>query len=181
MAKLPIVTFPTASLKKPSVPVEKVTSKITDFVQDLFETMYGTGNGIGLAAPQVGENLNIFVMDVPTVDAKDSEKETPNPICIINPKIIKHEGIITWEEGCLSCPELLVNIDRAQSIVVQGLDAEGRPIELSLSDLQAVCTQHEMDHLSGKLLTDYISRLKRDMYRKQRIRARKDDDDTGDV
>ena len=181
MAKLSILTFPAASLKKASVPVEKVTSKITDFVKDLFDTMYRTGNGIGLAAPQVGENLNIFVMDVPKPDPIDPEKEISNPICIINPKIIKHEGIITWEEGCLSCPELLVNVDRSQNIVVTGLDAEGRPQELILSDLEAVCTQHEMDHLAGKLLTDYISRLKRDMYRKQRIRARIDDDDTGDV
>lgn len=181
MAKLPILTFPAPSLKKESVAVEKVTSKITDFVQDLFETMYKTDSGIGLAAPQVGENLNIFVMDIGKPDPTDAKKEIPDPVCIINPKIIKTQGLITFEEGCLSCPELLVNVDRAQHIVVQGLDAEGRPIELSLSELAAVCTQHEMDHLKGKLLTDHISRLKRDMYRKDRIRQRTDENDTGDL
>lgn len=187
MAKLEIVKFPNPLLKKESQEVQEVTSKITDFVQDLFDTMYGTGNGIGLAAPQVGENLNIFVMDIgkpdPLKPAKDDEEPEllPDPIAMINPKIVKHEGIITYEEGCLSCPELLVSIDRAKNIVVDSLDAEGRPQTLTLSDLAAVCTQHEMDHLKGKLLTDYISRLKRDRYRKQRIRERKDDDDVGDI
>jgi len=174
MAKLPIITYPAQSLKKKSKPVEKVTSKITDFVADMFETMYGF-NGIGLAAPQVDEHLNILVMDVKKTDPKDPEKFIPNPICLINPKIIKRDGQIFYEEGCLSCPELLVEVERSKVVVVQALDAEGKPIQLELLELSAVCTQHEMDHLEGKLLTDYISRLKRDIYRKQRIRIKKDD------
>lgn len=180
MAKLDIITFPTQSLKKESKPVEKVTSQITDFVKDMFETMYAA-QGIGLAACQVGENLNILVTDVPEEDPIDSEKFTPKPICLINPKIVKHEGTIFYEEGCLSCPELIVEVERAKDIVVEALDEEGRPVTHTLTDLSAVCVQHEMDHLKGRLLTDYISRLKRDMYQKQRIRARKSENDTGDV
>jgi|APSaa5957512576_1039674.scaffolds.fasta_scaffold54350_2 peptide deformylase len=180
MAKLPILTFPAKSLKETSVPVEEVTSRITDLVKDMFETMYDA-QGIGLAAPQIGENINLLVMDVKKPDPIDDEKEISNPICLINPEIIQSEGIMEYEEGCLSCPELLVMVERAQSILVKALDAEGRPIEHKLTDLEAVCTQHEMDHLKGMLLTDYISRLKRDIYRKQRVRLREDEDDTGDV
>ncbi len=183
MAHLPILTFPAQSLKKASVPVEKVTSKITDFVHDMFETMYAA-EGIGLAAPQVGENLNLVVLDVSHSDRlTETEKiaAKPSPICLINPRILKSDGTIVYEEGCLSCPELIVGIERAKNIVVEALDAEGRPITVNLSDLAAVCTQHEMDHLQGKLLTDYISRLKRDVYKKQRLRARTDENDRGDV
>lgn len=169
--KLPILTYPNKILKKESVPVEKVTSKITDFVNDLFETMYASETGIGLAAAQVGENLNVLVMDIPITDPNDPEKEIKNPFCLINPRIIKNEGVIVFEEGCLSCPELLVEVERSQNIIVEALDAEGRPVTHNFSDLSSVCVQHEMDHLKGKLLTDYISRLKRDLYRKQRIRV----------
>lgn len=180
MAKLPIITFPAKSLKKSSKPVEKVTSKTYDFVQDLFETMYAS-NGIGLAAPQVDEHLNILIMDVKKVDPTDSEKFIAQPICLINPRIIKREGIIFYEEGCLSCPELLVEVERNKIITVEALNEEGKLVTHQLTDLMAVCTQHEMDHLTGKLLTDYISRLKKEIYRKQRVRAKKDEKDLGDV
>ena len=180
MAKLPILTFPAKTLKVESKPVEKVTSKLTDLVDDMFETMYAA-EGIGLAAPQVGENLDILVLDIQKKDPLDPEKVVNNPICLINPKIIASEGSILYEEGCLSCPELLVEVDRYKDIIVEGLDAEGRPTQHKLSELAAVCVQHEMDHLKGKLLTDYISRLKRELYRKDRIRVRKDENDVGDV
>lgn len=175
---LPILTFPAASLKKPSVAVEKVTSKIGDLVEDMFETMK-MEHGIGLAAPQVGENLNILIMNVFKRDPKDPEKIIANPISLINPKIIKSTGIIVYEEGCLSCPELLIKMERAQNITVVALDKEGRKISYDLNDLEAVCIQHEMDHLRGKLLTDYLSRLKRDIYRKHLLRPKKDEKDQG--
>lgn len=180
MPRLPVLTFPAPSLKKKSVPVEKVTSRIGDLVRDMFETMYAE-HGIGLAAPQVGENINLLVMDVRTEDPIDKEKEVSHPLCFINPKIVKAEGIINYEEGCLSCPELLVKIDRKQNLVVEALDIEGRVQTFNLLDLEAVCLQHEMDHLAGILLTDHISRLKRDLYRKQRIREKKDESDQGQV
>jgi len=180
MAKLPIITYPARSLKKKSSPVEKVTSKITDFVGDMFDAMYEF-NGIGLAAPQVDEHLNILIMDVKTKDPKDEEKFISHPLCLINPKIISRDGIIFYEEGCLSCPELLVEVERSKIITVEALNEEGKPVTHQLTDLMAVCTQHEMDHLLGKLLTDYISRLKREVYRKQRVKIKKDEDDVGDV
>lgn len=177
---LPILTFPAQSLKKPSVQVEKVTSKIGDLVEDMFETMKGE-HGIGLAAPQVGENLNILIMNVFKRDPKDPEKVISNPISLINPQILRSEGVIVYEEGCLSCPELLVKMERAQNITVQGLDKEGKKVSHDLNDLEAVCIQHEMDHLRGKLLTDYLSRLKRDIYRKHLVRPKKNDNDRGDL
>lgn len=181
MAKiLEVLKFPSPVLKKKSRDVEKVTSNLSDFVQDMFETMYNE-EGIGLAAPQVGENLNILVMDVGQPDPKNEDKLISNPLCLINPRIVSREGQIVYDEGCLSCPELLVQVPRSQNIVVEALDAEGRLVTYNLQDLTAVCTQHEMDHLAGKLLTDYLSQLKRDMYRKQRVRQRRDDDDVGDL
>lgn len=179
MPTLPILTYPAASLKKPSLPVKKVTSKMHDFVQDMFETMAEAG-GIGLAAPQVGENIAVLIMDVKKPDPVDAEKFISRPICLINPRIVKHDGTVFYEEGCLSCPELIVEVERAKIIVVEGMDAEGHPVRYELSDLEAVCTQHELDHLRGKLLTDYISSLKRDLYRKQ-IHKRKDEKDVGQV
>jgi peptide deformylase len=180
MTLLPVITFPALSLKKASVDVAKVDSRIQDLVQNMFETMY-VENGIGLAAPQIGENINLFVMDVGKPDPIDPEIRLPRQICMINPKIITAEGEIQYEEGCLSCPELLVMVDRAANIQVSSLDAQGKPQVLMLSELEAVCTQHEMDHLKGILLTDKISQLQRDLYGKKLIRKRKDDADQGDV
>ena len=181
MAKLPILTFPSASLKKESAPVEKVTSKIVDLVHDMFETMEHA-DGIGLAAPQGGENLNILVMNVPlNRDDDDKEPIYSGPLCFINPKIISASGKIQYEEGCLSCPELLVKVDRSQNLLVEALDVDGKLVQHNLADLMAVCLQHEMDHLKGKLLTDYISRLKRDFYKKQRLREKENEFDLGDV
>lgn len=173
---LPILTFPAKSLQKPSVPVQEVTPWVQDLVADMFETMHQS-RGIGLAAPQVGENINLLVMDVCQYDVIDPEKEIPNPICLINPKIISREGVLVFEEGCLSCPELLVEVERSQDVVVEALDVEGRLISHHFSDLESVCAQHEMDHLEGILLTDRISRLKREMYRKQMVRKMKEEED----
>lgn len=180
MALLPVLTYPTASLKKTSVDVTEVNSRLQDLINDMFETMYAE-NGIGLAAPQIGENINLFVMDVGRPDPIDPERRLPHKICMINPKIISADGTIQYEEGCLSCPDLLVKVDRSANIVVQSLDAQGRPQQLSLSELEAVCTQHEMDHLKGVLLADRLSQLQRDMYGKKMIRLRKNADDKGDV
>lgn len=180
MAKLPILTYPAKSLKQESKPVKDFNSRLVDLVKDMFETMYDA-QGIGLAAPQIGENIDLLVMDVPQQDLLDPEKYNPNPLCFINPKIIGRNGKIFYEEGCLSCPDLLVEVERDKDIIVEAVDVEGNPITHKLTDLTSVCLQHEMDHLAGKLLTDYISRLKRDRYKKTRIRERKDENDTGDV
>lgn len=179
MARLPVLTYPAPSLKKPSVDVKMFDAKLSDLVASMFETMYFE-RGIGLAAAQIGENINLLVMDVGRPDPADSEnqeKRISNKICLINPKILSREGKILYEEGCLSCPELLVEVERDRNIVVASVNPEGKPQEHVLSELEAVCAQHEMDHLKGVLLTDKISRLKREMYGKQRIRERKSAED----
>lgn len=179
MAKLPVLTYPAPSLKKKSVEVKAFNSRLQDLVEDMFETMVFE-RGIGLAAPQIGENINLFVMDVGRPDPKhpdDEKKRVSNRICLINPKIVSRAEKIFYEEGCLSCPELLVEVERDRNILVEAFDPQGRPLKMALSDLEAVCTQHEMDHLKGLLLTDRISQLKREMYAKQRVRERRDDKD----
>lgn len=174
---LKVLTYPAASLKKKSVDVDKVTSRLQDLIGVMYATMEKE-NGIGLAAPQIGENINLFVMDVGRPNPIDPENRLSNRICMINPKLTSAQGLMQYEEGCLSCPELLVTVDRARDIVVSSLDAAGRPQILTLSELEAVCTQHEMDHLVGILLTDRISSLQREMYAKK-VRKRRDDADTG--
>jgi peptide deformylase len=183
MARLPVLTYPTPSLKKPSVDVKTFDAKLYELVESMFETMYFE-RGIGLAASQIGENLNLLVMDVGSPDPTDPEnheKRISNKICLINPNILSREGKILYEEGCLSCPELLVEVERDRNIVVASVDPEGRPQQHSLSELEAVCTQHEMDHLKGVLLTDKISRLKREIYGKQRLRERKSAQDKSEL
>lgn len=180
MAILPILTYPALSLKKPSVEIKKFDSRLGDLVQDMFATMHNA-SGIGLAAPQIGENIHLFVMDVGAPDPGDPEKTISQPLCLINPRITNRQGIIQYEEGCLSCPELLVKMDRSKNIIVESFDFEGRPQKHDLSELAAVCVQHEMDHLKGKLLADQLSRLKRELYAKQLVRERVDEDDVGDV
>ena len=173
MAKvLEVLTYPTASLKKKSVDVTKFDSKLADFVADMFKTLTFE-DGLGLAAPQVGENINLFITDVGPKDPKNPDERLPNPICLINPKIVNRDGEIIWEEGCLSCPDLLVDVERARNITVVSFDVEGREQTHQMSELAAVCVQHEMDHLKGILLADKISRLQRELYGKKRIRERK--------
>lgn len=176
MAILPVLTYPSKSLKKESVNVTEFNSWLKDLVENMFETMYAE-HGIGLAAPQIGENINLFVMDAGRISPINPEERIPRKICMINPTITNKSGIITFEEGCLSCPELLVEVERSENIIVESFDPEGKPQVHKLTELEAICTQHEMDHLKGILLTDHISRLKRERYGKQRIRARKDDED----
>jgi peptide deformylase len=175
MAKLEVLTFPEKSLKEPSVPVEKVTDEHKTLFKDMLETMY-VSHGLGLAAPQIGQNITLFVMDVAKPNPLDEESPIPNPLCLINPKIIKSDGEISYEEGCLSCPELLVDVKRASDVVVEALNEKGELVTHNFTELEAVCAQHEMDHLKGVLLTDQISRLKRELYRKKRNRIKKEEE-----
>jgi peptide deformylase len=179
MSLLTVVKYPSPILRKKSVEVREFTPWLQDLVQSMFETMYAE-RGIGLAAAQIGESLNLFVMDAQCPDPADPEnpqKIIHNKICMVNPKIIKAEGLTSYEEGCLSCPELIVMVERSRDIVVTSLTPEGQPQQHSLTGLEAVCTQHEMDHLKGILLVDKLSRLKREMYSKNLIRPKKSDKD----
>jgi peptide deformylase len=137
--------------------------------------------GIGLAAPQVGELIRLAIVDVRKQDTVDLEKFISDPVALINPEIIAGEGTISYEEGCLSCPELLVKVDRFNRVKVKYLDLEGRMCELTAEGLKAVCIQHELDHLNGILLADKISRLERNLYKSKLFKIAKDEKDLAKV
>jgi peptide deformylase len=115
--------------------------------------------GIGLAAPQIGESIRLFVMDVGRDDPIDPEKKISQPYCFFNPVITKAEGKTAIEEGCLSCPELQVSVDRAARVTLSFLDIHGKPQKALFDGLEAICIQHEMDHLNGVLLVDQLNKM----------------------
>ena len=164
MARLPILEYPDPRLRIRAEPVTIFDTELKQFVADLFETMYAAP-GIGLAATQVNVHKRILVCDV-GVDAKQ-------PYCLINPEIIRAEGKTNAEEGCLSVPEFYDFVDRASSIRVRAFDPDGKPFELDAEGMLAVCIQHEMDHLEGKLFVDYLSELKRERLKKKAVKKAK--------
>ncbi|MBO9883740.1 peptide deformylase [Xanthomonas sp. D-109] len=167
MALLPILEFPDPRLRTKAVPVDaaEVTSAAFQrLLDDMFETMYDAP-GIGLAASQVDVHKRFMVIDV------SEEKNAPQ--VFINPQIVQRDGEQVYQEGCLSVPGIYADVTRADAITVRYLDRHGQPQELSTDGLLAVCVQHEMDHLDGKLFVDYLSPLKREMVRKKLAKARK--------
>ncbi len=158
MSILTILEFPDERLRKKAMPVLKVDNTIKKLTDDMLETMY-QAKGIGLAATQVNVQLRIVVIDIS--ELKDS------PLCFINPEIINREGVEESEEGCLSVPGFFEKVKRAERIKVKALDKNGQTFELEADDLLAVCIQHELDHLEGKLFVDYISSLKRERIKKK--------------
>ena len=164
MALLDILHFPDPRLRNVAAPVEEITNEIKQLVDDMFETMYAAP-GIGLAATQVNVHQRIIVVDV---------SETHNePICLINPELVELAGTEQMEEGCLSVPGVFELVERADSIKVSAWDREGKPFSLEADGLLAVCIQHEIDHLDGKLLVDYLSQLKRSRIRKKLQKSQK--------
>ena len=145
-----ILHYGEPSLREPSKEVHKVSKKITELVQDLLDTMYAK-NGVGLAAPQIGENVRVFVIDVST------NKEPLNPMVFINPKIIKKSGAIKSNEGCLSFPEAYTDVRRYKNVMVKALNEHGKSFVLEAKDgtLLARAIQHENDHLDGVLFIDH--------------------------
>ncbi len=145
-----VVKYGDPCLRVKSKEVHKISKKIQILIDDLYDTMYAT-NGVGLAAPQIGENLRVFVIDV-GIDAKSM-----NPITFINPKIIKKEGAVNSYEGCLSFPEAYSNVRRYSYVKVKALDIKGRPfiLEAKEGSLLARAIQHEFDHLDGVLFIDH--------------------------
>ncbi|MEQ1544920.1 peptide deformylase [Methyloglobulus sp.] len=158
MSVLTILEFPDDRLRKKAAEVQVVDGKIKKLVDDMLETMY-SAKGVGLAATQVNVHQRIVVIDVS--EAKD------NPLCLINPEIIAKDGVEESEEGCLSVPGFFETVKRAEHIKVKALDKEGKPFEMEADALLAVCIQHELDHLEGKLFVDYISSLKRQRIKKK--------------
>ena len=162
MAKLKILEFPDPRLRTKAKPVEVVDDSLRTLIDDMFETMYDAP-GIGLAATQVDVHKRLLVADV--------SSEQDNPWVLINPVIVEQDGVEVSEEGCLSVPGYYEEVERAEHIRVRYLDREGREVESEFEGLLAVCVQHEMDHLEGKLFVDYLSEAKR-----QRIRKRLEKD-----
>lgn len=158
MAKLEILHYPDERLRTHAVPVGQVDDALRQLVDDMFETMYDAP-GIGLAATQVNIHQRIIVMDI------SENKDQPH--VFINPTLLSQDGIEETEEGCLSIPGFYEKVQRADQVRVRALDRHGAPFELDADGLLAVCIQHEMDHLEGKLFVDYISSLKRQRIRKK--------------
>jgi len=164
MAKLKILKFPDPRLTKVAKAVETFDESIKKLADDMLETMYAA-HGIGLAATQVNVHKRLLVLDVS--EAQDQ------PRVYINPEIMDRQGEQVHEEGCLSVPGIYSNIKRADSITLKAFDVGGEVFEEQLEGLHAVCVQHEMDHLVGRLFVDYLSPLKRNMVRKKLEKQRK--------
>jgi peptide deformylase len=158
MAILPILEFPDERLRKTAAPVEAVDESVRRLIDDMLETMYAAP-GVGLAANQVNVQKRVIVLDV--------SEEKNAPLCLINPELLEKQGAEEMDEGCLSVPGIFEKVSRAEKIKVRALDREGNPFELEAEGLLAVCIQHEMDHLEGKLFVDYLSPLKRQLVRKK--------------
>ncbi len=165
MANLDILIFPDDRLRRTASPVTDIDANTRSLVDDMFETMYAAP-GIGLAATQVNVHQRIVVIDV-------SEKGN-EPLTLINPEIIVAEGRAQHEEGCLSIPGIYEQVEREEHIKFAAIDAEGNPYEMEAEGLLAVCVQHEIDHLDGKLFVDYLSALKRRRIKKKMLKHEKE-------
>lgn len=161
MAILEILVYPDERLRTVAQPVEHVNDGIRTLVKDMTETMIDA-NGIGLAATQVDVHLQVIVMDL-----SEDRNETR---VLINPTIIERDGEQVYDEGCLSVPEYYAPVKRAERIKITALDDQGEIYELEAEGLLAVCIQHEMDHLAGKVFVDYLSRLKQDRVKKKLLK-----------
>ena len=164
MARLEILEFPDARLRTVAKSVETVDDGLRELIDDMLETMYDA-QGIGLAATQVDVHRRLLVLDIS--ETRDA------PHVYINPEIVSSEGSETCEEGCLSVPGIYAEVSRAERVRVSALDRNGESFEQDLDGLHAICLQHEMDHLDGKLFVDYLSPLKRRMVAKKLQKQRK--------
>jgi peptide deformylase len=158
MAILNILNYPDERLRTVAQPVEEVSEEIQQLTDDMLETMY-SAPGIGLAATQVNVHKRIIVIDV--------SDEKNQPLVLINPEILEKDGEQEFDEGCLSVPGIYETVHRAQQIKIRALDRDGESFEMEANGLLAVCIQHELDHLQGKLFVDYLSQLKRQRIRKK--------------
>lgn len=165
MALLPILEFPDPRLRTRAEPITTFDAALSTLIDDMFETMYAAP-GIGLAASQVNVHRRLLVMDV--------TEDHSEPLVFVNPEILARHDVGTMQEGCLSVPGFFDDVERAQRITVRAQDRHGITFERDLSGLAAVCLQHEMDHLEGKLFVDYLSVLKRDRIRRKLEKSQRD-------
>lgn len=164
MAILDILHFPDPRLREKCKPVDTVDDSIRQLIDDMFETMYDAP-GIGLAAAQVNVQKRVLVTDV--------SEDSSEPLAFVNPKILIADGIEVMQEGCLSVPGFYEEVERADHIVIEALDRDGKRFKMDCDGLLAVCIQHEIDHLDGKLFVDYISPLKRNRIQKKLEKLKK--------
>lgn len=167
MAKLEILKYPDPRLRKKGEVVKEVTSELKQFAADMLETMYDS-RGIGLAAIQVNRQVRLVVIDTrptengryKTEDMTELEQKVQQPLILFNPEVVKKKGKTTYDEGCLSVPTYFETVERADEIEVKALDGNGKPLNFIVDGLLAICVQHEIDHLDGKLFIDRLSTIK---------------------
>ena len=164
MTRLTILEYPDPRLRTRAVPVDAVDARLRDLIDDMLETMY-EAKGIGLAATQVDVHRRLLVADI--------SEERNEPRVFINPEILSREGRATTQEGCLSVPGYYDDVERSERIRVRATDRDGKSFEADLDGLLAICVQHEIDHLDGKLFVDYLSEMKRQRVRKKIEKDRK--------
>ncbi len=164
MAILHILHYPDPRLRIHASPVEAVDDEVRMLIDDMLETMYDAP-GIGLAAPQVNVGRRVIVLDV--------SKERDSPLALVNPEILAREDVEELEEGCLSVPGIYEKVERAARIRLRALDRSGSPLEMEAEGLLAVCIQHEIDHLDGRLFVDYLTEMKRRRIRKKMEKVRR--------
>ncbi|MDP9084971.1 MAG: peptide deformylase [Pseudomonadota bacterium] len=172
MTKLAILEYPDPRLRKTAVPVAVVDDALRQLADNMLATMYAA-KGVGLAATQVDVHQRVIVLDV--------SEERNRPLVLINPELLELTGSGPGEEGCLSLPGIYEKLSRATHIRVRALGRDGKPFEMDADGLLAVCIQHEMDHLEGKLFVDYLSELKRQLIRKRLEKERKQRSTGGDT
>jgi peptide deformylase len=164
MSLLPILEYPDKRLRTVATPVDAVDDALRALIDDMFETMYAAP-GIGLAATQVNVHKQLLVMDI--------SEDHSEPRVFINPEIVAKDGSQVYQEGCLSLPNVFAEVKRWNRITVKALDRDGREFTLEADGLLAVCIQHEMDHLTGKVFVDHLSPLKRALAEKKLAKQRK--------
>ncbi len=164
MALLPILHYPDDRLRRRALPVETVDAGIERLIDDMLETMYDAP-GVGLAAPQVDVSKRVIVVDV--------SEERDRPLALVNPEVVAREDSEEMEEGCLSVPGIYETVERAARVRVRALDRKGQGVEIEADGLLAVCLQHEIDHLDGRLFVDYLSTMKRQRIRKKLEKQRR--------
>jgi peptide deformylase len=164
MTKLAILEYPDPRLRTKAAPVSHVDDALRHLIDDMLETMYAK-NGVGLAATQVDVHRRLLVLDV--------SEERNQPLVLINPEITHADGRAIGEEGCLSLPGIYDKVERATLIRVRALDRDGQGFELTAKDMLAVCIQHEIDHLDGRVFVDHLSELKRQLIRRRMEKERR--------
>jgi peptide deformylase len=172
-----VLQFPDPRLRRVSQRIENVTDELRQLAQDMCEVMYDEP-GIGLAAPQVGEAVRLIVVDTEWTQ----EGADRNALILVNPVLSEHDGKVLWKEGCLSVPDLEGEVERAERVLLTATDLDGKEVAIRAEGLQAVCFQHELDHLNGVLFIDHLSQLKRSRYtlrRKKQLKREQEEQAAG--